>query len=104
MPRLVILDAAKRDLSDILEFISRSSESLAAGEKFVRGLDQKIETLASLTPVMGRSRPDLLPNLRSFPFKNHIFFFRYVDDTFELVNVLRGSRDIEAFFEEKAGG
>ena len=52
--------------------------------------------LASLPGTLGRARPDL----RSFPFGNYVIFFRYRDDVLEVVNVLEGHRDIDAFFSE----
>jgi plasmid stabilization system protein ParE len=54
---------------------------------------------------MGRSRDELVPGIRSFPFRNHIIFFRYTPSNsnrvyFEAVNILRGSMDFHAFFDE----
>ena len=55
---------------------------------------------------MGRARPDLLPDVRSVPFRNYLIFLRYapsveVRDTLEIVNVLHASRDIGAAFRER---
>ena len=49
---------------------------------------------------MGRPRTDLRPDLRSYPYGNYVIFFRYLDDTLEVVNILQGHRDIETFFGE----
>lgn len=52
---------------------------------------------------MGRNRPELMPNLRSTVLGNYVLFLRYVaDDTLELVHVIEGHRDIDAFFSAKA--
>jgi len=40
--------------------------------------------------------------MRSFPYKGYVIFFRYVADRFEVVNILEGHRDIEAFFGERS--
>jgi toxin ParE1/3/4 len=38
--------------------------------------------------------------IRSFSFKGLVIFFRYEGDTFQVVNVLEGHRDIIAYFRE----
>ena len=55
--------------------------------------------LASLPGTLGRARPELRPDIRSFPFKGYVIFFRYAADTFERVNVLEGHRDVVAYFQ-----
>ncbi|HYH19907.1 MAG TPA: hypothetical protein VD995_14945 [Azospirillum sp.] len=32
------------------------------------------------------------------PFKGYVIFFRYVGEAFEVVSILEGHRDIEAYF------
>jgi toxin ParE1/3/4 len=50
---------------------------------------------------MERPRPELRPDLRSHHFETYVIFFRYVGDVLEVVNVLEGHRDIEAFFDDE---
>ena len=50
---------------------------------------------------MGRSRSDLRPELRSQTYQSYIIFFRYMGDVLEIVNILEGHRDIDAFFNER---
>jgi plasmid stabilization system protein ParE len=38
-------------------------------------------------------------DIRSFPFKGYLIFFRYAGDTFEVVNIIEGHRDVEALFK-----
>jgi toxin ParE1/3/4 len=54
--------------------------------------------LAALPGTMGRLQPELGDDIRSSAYKNHVIFFRYDGDTFEVVNVLEGHLDFEAFF------
>jgi plasmid stabilization system protein ParE len=99
--RLVYLAAARRDFADILEFITRESGSLTIGRGFVARLRHECEALASLPGVLGRERPELLPGIRSFAFRGYVIFFRYQGTTLEIVNVLEGHRDIDAYFREE---
>lgn len=102
MRRLVYLAAAERDLLSILEYIARESGSAAIGMAFTDRLQGQCARLASLPGTLGRARPELRCDLRSFPFGSYVIFFRYGDDVLEVVNVLGGHRDIEAFFGESA--
>ncbi len=52
--------------------------------------------------MLGRARPELRPDVRSLPFGNYVIFFRYRDGALEVVNVLEGHRDIDAFFSKSA--
>ena len=49
---------------------------------------------------MGRARPDLLPELRSFPHKRYIVFFKYTPDALVVVNILEAARDLDANFAQ----
>ena len=100
MRRLVYLAAAERDLLSILEYITRESGSVAIGVAFTDRLQAQCAKLASLTGTLGRARPELRPEIRSSAFGNYVIFFRYGDDTLEVVNILEGHRDIDAFFSK----
>ena len=50
-------------------------------------------------PEIGRLRPELAPDLRSFAVRNYIIFYRPIDDGIEVARVLRGSRDLDSLFE-----
>ena len=100
MRRLVYLASARRDFVSIFDYITRESGSTAIGRRFVEQLRKQCGKLAELPGTLGRARPELRPDIRSFPFKGYVIFFRYVGDTFEVVNVLEGHRDIDAHFEE----
>lgn len=100
MRRLRYLPAAQRDLLEILAFISRQSGSLTIAQDFVARLRRQCRRLAELPGTLGRARPELRPDIRSFPFGNYVIFFRYLDDVFEVVNVLEGHRDSEKHISE----
>lgn len=106
MPRLVFTPAAQANLIEIAGYIEGASDSIDAAERFIGRLLTKCEELAALPGRMGRQRPELLPGLRSAAFGNYVIFFRYTDlpeaqEIFEVVNILEGHRDIEAYFRRK---
>ena len=49
---------------------------------------------------MGRARPELRSDIRSFAFRDYVIFFRYIDDVFEVVNILEGHRDIDTYYRD----
>lgn len=99
MARLRYLESAKADVLDILDYITRESGSLVTGRRFIGLLQQKCRSLASLPGQMGRARPELRADIRSVSHRGYVIFFRYVDDVFEVVNILEGHRDFDHYFE-----
>ncbi len=98
MRRLVLLDAALEDFADIFEHLTKKSSDRAVGRNFVAALQQQCAKLASLPGILGRARPELLPDIRSFVFKGYVIFFRYTGDRLEVVKIMEGHRDITAQF------
>ena len=99
MPRLVFTHSAHSNLIEIANYIESSSESPAVAERFTDELVAKGAHLAGFPGVLGRSRLELLPDLRSTPRGNYVIFFRYVADTFEVVNILERHRDVIDYFK-----
>jgi toxin ParE1/3/4 len=97
---LVYTHAAKADLLAILEYIANESGDVAAGLHFTKQLRQQCSKLAHLPGTLGRARPELRPDIRSFAFKSYVIFFRYFPETFEVVNILESHRDIENYFAD----
>jgi toxin ParE1/3/4 len=100
LPRLKMLPSAQADLVNILEHITRESGQLTIGRRFVGALRQQCRDLAALPGTLGRVRPELRPDIRSFPYKGYVILFRYVGDTFEVANIIEGHRDIEALYKD----
>ena len=98
MRRLVYLASARRDLVDIFEYIALQSGSVLVGRRFVQQLREQCRKLASLPGRLVRVRPELRDDVRSFPYKSYVIFFRYVGDDVEIINVLEGHRDMDAHF------
>ncbi len=100
MPRLRMLPSAQADLVNILEYITRESGNLLIGQRFVGALRLQCRELAALPGTLGRARPELRPDIRSFAFKGYVILFRYVDNVLEVINIIEGHRDIGAMVKD----
>jgi toxin ParE1/3/4 len=95
-----MLPSAKADLVNVLEYITRESGNLIVGRQCVGAVRQQCRKLAALPGTLGRARPELRSEIRSFAFKGYVIFFRHVDDTFEVVNIIEDHRGIEALYRD----
>jgi len=86
---------AQRDLQEIGDYIGRDNRQ--AARRFVRLLRGKCGILAA-NPHIGRERLELRPGIRSYPVGRYVIFYRVLGRSVEIVNVVHGSRDIEAMF------
>jgi len=68
---------AEQDLIDIYQHIWRDNPN--AAEKLVRLINAKCELLAR-SPLIGRARPELRADLRSFPHGAYLILYRAIDD------------------------
>ena len=98
MRRAKFLASVRADFLDIFAHVAKTSGSVSAGEGFVRRLREKCHELAGLKATIGRPRPELRPDMRSFPYKGYVIFFRYFEGHFEVVNIIEGHSDIDTFF------
>jgi toxin ParE1/3/4 len=95
MPIIIKRPLARSDLSEIWDYIAADNETRA--DAFVDLIDQKFQALAD-HPNLGRSRDELEEGLRSFPVGKQVIFYRVIPEGVEIVRVLHGSRDLNAFF------
>ena len=98
MRRLLYTEAAETNLANIAIHIADQSGSRAVAESFVGRLRGRCRKLAELPGTLGTARPELRPDVRSTPCQSYVIFFRYRDDSVEIVNVLEGHRDIDDHF------
>jgi plasmid stabilization system protein ParE len=100
MSRALFRRSAQRNLSDLRTYLNRSSGNFSISRKFILRIRGYCDHLASLPFEMGRERPELAPNLRSATFEGYVIFFRYVEDRFEVVNIVEGHRDMTGYFSK----
>ena len=96
MPAYSISLRALRDLRDIREFLSDRNPA-AAGRLMTR-LTANFRSLAA-NPFLGRERPDLAPDLRSFPVENtYLIIYRPTESGITVARIIHGSRDLPTLF------
>jgi toxin ParE1/3/4 len=102
MARLVLSPEARRDLRDIRDYIARDDPQ--AARWVVRRLRDMARTLSGV-PAMGRARPELGTNIRSFVADRYVLFYRPLSRAagIQLVRVLHGARDVDAHFSPGRG-
>jgi toxin ParE1/3/4 len=64
----------------------------------VAKLRAKCHALAALQATIGRPRPELRADIRSFPYGNYVIFFRYIEGRFEVVRILERHLDIDSTY------
>jgi toxin ParE1/3/4 len=95
MGRILRTAAARDDYFEIYDYIAE--HSLQNAERVLRRLDERLRLLAA-NNLMGRPRPELAANLRSFPESSYIIFYRPIDGGIELIRVIHSARDITPEF------
>jgi toxin ParE1/3/4 len=108
VPRLVYLTSALRELAKISGDIEDASQSREVAITFIDKLTDYCERLARLPGLLGRARHELRSEYRSTTFSSYVIFFRYLDaatprEVMEIIHILHGARDIEAFFHPNYG-
>lgn len=89
---------AQRDLIGIAGYIADASGNRKIASDFTSAVREKCHGLAQRSITMGRPRDELLPGLRSLPFRGYVIFFLYVPDAVDIVTIIHGHRDIDAIF------
>ncbi len=88
---------ALEDLIEIFDYIDRGSPQHA--DSFAELVRASLERLAK-RPRMGRSGPELMPDLRTISIGRYVIFCLPRVRGIEVIRVLHGSRDIASIFED----
>ena len=83
---------ARSELEAIGDYIAEDSPANA--KRFIDRLTEKFIALGG-SPRIGRVRPELRPDLRSFPFGAYLILYRIVDDGVEIVRVVHSARNLD---------
>lgn len=90
-------ERAERDFREIVFYLD--DKSPAAADRFVDAIEQKLHLLSDF-PLMGRSREELAPGLRSVIVEKYVLFYRVEADSIQVVRILHGRRDFPSIFRE----
>lgn len=96
--KLVVTPAARADFVDIAKHVAELTGDGPRGVAFARKLRAQCEKLAELPGTLGRPRPELGPDLRSFPYGAWLIVFRYREEVLEIARVLGAKRNVEVVF------
>ena len=83
---------AKSELEAIGDYIAEDSPANA--ERFIDRLTEKFVALGR-HPHIGRARPELRSDLRSFPYGAYLILYRIVDDGVAIVRVVHSARNLD---------
>jgi toxin ParE1/3/4 len=96
MPIILRRPRAADDLIELWDYLA--DDNVARADAFIDDVDAKLNLLAE-QPMLGRSREELAPGLRSFPLGRYVIFYEVIPDGIAIVRVLHGARDLGPLFE-----
>jgi toxin ParE1/3/4 len=88
---------ANHDIEEVSNYIFDLNP--VAAHHFLDALDETCELLSE-HPLIGRLRPALGENLRSFPVGNFLVFYTPASDGIDVVRVVYGGRDLPGIFQK----
>jgi toxin ParE1/3/4 len=89
---------AEAQLDDIWLYIARESGSVDTAIGIVQNISDRFWLLTK-HPRIGRRRPDLSAELRSFAAGDYVILYSIEEDeVVQIHNVFHGGQDIESFF------
>jgi toxin ParE1/3/4 len=92
MPEVLLTITAKDDLMDIWGFLMQEAGADVAGRTLI-DINKGLQELAGF-PEAGKSRDDICDNLRSFVFRNYVFYYFPRGSGIEVYRILHSARDI----------
>ena len=97
MSRILKTVQAERDLDEI--WLHIALDNLAAADTLLDAIDRSCRRLAGQA-LMGRARPELAPELRSFAVRRYVVFYLPMPEGISVIRVLHGARDIAMLADE----
>jgi toxin ParE1/3/4 len=97
MPKFILAPEAKADIKAIHDYIAEDNPQ--AARRVIAIFRDKCRMLAN-TPMIGRTRDELVQDLRSFPVSNYIIFYRIAGENIEIARILHSAQDLPSLFSE----
>ena len=92
----ILSDNAENDISEIYDY-TESAHGTGQASTYLSGLETTLNMLVD-GPNLGKLRPEIRKELRSFIYEKHIIFYRVLSDHIRIVRVLHSRRDIPKYF------
>ena len=89
---VVRTDHAEIDLAEILDHLDERNPQTA--ERLATAIDDRSKLLSQL-PLLGRTREELGPGLRSLVVEQYVLFYRVTATAVQVLRILHGARDID---------
>jgi toxin ParE1/3/4 len=86
---------AEADLLELWLYVARNN--VDAADEVLDTIERACALLAT-QPLMGRARPELAADVRSFPCSSWVLFYIPAADGIHVVRVLHGARDLPVAF------
>jgi toxin ParE1/3/4 len=87
---------ANLDVEEIANYIFDLNP--VASHRFLDNLDEVFELLVDF-PLIGRLRPDLGADVRSYPVGNYLVFYIHSKEGVEITRVIYGGRDLPGAYK-----
>lgn len=97
--RYRVTPRARADLVAIARY-TRDVWGMAKRDAYLRRLTARFDWL-SRNPELGRPRPELMENVRSFPEGAHLIVYRQTGEIIEILGVPHKSMDIDSRFSDR---
>ncbi|MGH9524196.1 MAG: type II toxin-antitoxin system RelE/ParE family toxin [Terriglobales bacterium] len=95
MARVKRTKEADEDIVDIWTYIA--DDNSTAADRLLKTFESTFAMLAR-RPLLGRSRDELLPGLRSFPVGNYVVFYHRIKGGVSIIHVMSAARDVTRMF------
>lgn len=85
---------AEKDLQDVAVYIARDNRT--AARNWTANIKEKCRLLGEMRDI-GVARDDLRDGLKTFPVGNYMILYRDAESGVEIVRVIHGARDWQAY-------
>lgn len=92
-----IAPLAIADLNQVWDYLGLEKDAPAAAHRQIELLFDKFSLLVA-HPLLGETRADLGPNLRSFVAGNYVIVYRVAENEIEIARVAHFAQDIRSLF------
>ena len=98
MRRLVFAPSARDDLQAIARYVQDAAGATIAAQ-VIAHLRDKCQLLADTPGEIGTARDEILQDIRNFPAKLYVLFFRYTETAVEIARALHEWHDVGTKFD-----